>query len=291
MKKGFLKVLLLGILSLILVSCGGESTSECSCIPVEAELTLLVQGGQRDTSSSDVSVPISGANITLTKALLNLNKVIMTREGAPSDESSSHNPYLLDVLQSDPEVPESTEIFPGTGKMVSLQFWIDDLDDRDQDGIVDGDQQPVNVAMSESTLTGKSILIQGSIEVEGEAPVSFTFTTDLTERVRIPFINTLSIDFGGVVPLLLILDFAEVFNQIDTDPSKTAAQELRDASLTSGGSLDPKTANGGEAIAQAIEGGINQAITLYLDENSNDVPEQNELIGDESLITIEAVSD
>lgn len=284
-----LKGAVLGVLLLLLLSCGGSGGEVCECLPGTANLTVVGTGIQKQNSSSTVSM--IGGTVTLTKAFLSLSKIHFLQNGEVSGEESFRSPFLLDIIQSDPEVPETANTSVGEVTLKSLQFRINDLDDRNHDGIVDGDQQPVNITIIDSGLVGKSILLQGSINTEGQPPINFTFTTDLTVRVLIPFVNPVPVVTGQRASFLLAVDLAKMFNSIDTDPTKTSVIELRDAATISGGVLDPKVANGAETIAQAIEGAISKSLNLFIDNNGNGLPDPGELIGDESLMTITPVSD
>lgn len=292
-KRFQLRSVLLGLLWVTLVSCGEEGVGpKCSCAPRTTALTIIAPGIQKEKNSS-VHIPIVGGDLNLSKAFLSLDKVHFPLQGINVSEDAFRGPLLLDIIASDPLVLGEADISTGEGLMESLQFWINDLDDRNQDGMADADQQPINIpgGSAEPAIVGKSVLFQGSIRIDGESPVLFTFKTDLTERIKIPLTSPIPVKIGEVIQFLLAVDLAEIFNGIDNDPARSAAVELRDAAVASGGLLDSKVTNGGEKVALAIEGAIGRNLRLFYDKNGDGTPEPDELIGDQNRMTITPTSD
>lgn len=285
---------LLGVLLLTLASsCGGNEKEKevCDCLPGSADLSLIGKGIPVE-SPSPASISVTGGNITFSETLMVLKEVELILEGDGGVRRESLGSVLMDIIHSNAKVPETIQITTGTATLVALRFTIDDLDDKDHDGSVDINQQPSDVSESEySDMIGKSIFLQGTINLEGEAPVEFTFKTDLSSRAEIPFSRSVLISNGPTGHLLVMVDLAKIFNSIDTDPTKGSVIELRDAALSSGGLLDPKVTNGGEIIARAIEEAIGHSFSVFNDENGNGLPEPNELINDGTTLISTPVVD
>jgi hypothetical protein len=119
------------------------------------------------------------------------------------------------------------------------------------------------------------------VNVNGGERADFTFTANLNENVEIPFTSPLSVSNENTPSLLIRVDLAKAFG-IDLDPDKTAAQEIKDAVMISGGRFDRNLDNGAKPVTLAIEEAIVQSFDLFHDRNNNRIPEPDEDIGNES---------
>lgn len=277
---------------------GGSPKPEASLVEKSSlfakalDLFLVKPFAVEAAAPSTVTVSIDGGGVTITKALIVFSEIDFKHEGeGKEDDFEVTGPFLLRMVGSGTIPDEITGIEVPAGNFDEIRFRIDDLDDKNLDGDVGDstDEAPVNVSLEvvqTSGLVGKSILIQGSVTPTGGSAVNFTFTTDLDEKVRVPFTaaGLPTISSGQVLDFLVAIDFKKVFNSVNADQAgaTSSAQEIHDAAVASGGALDPDTSlpQSARNVAKAIEDAIDDSIDLFNDKDNDDLPDPDEDIGD-----------
>src|SRR3569832_414385 len=258
-----------GLFLFVFVACSQTGGEECDCPPSFVKIRAISTPAQNSQGSPSITITVAGGNVILSKGLV---KFINLNVAEPPERmGGSGGPYLLNIIPPNLNLPENeVQIAYGSADITGLSFWIADLA-----------QGPVNTT-PDPAMVGKRVLLQGVVNLDNGEAANFTLESSMASMVEIPFKNPVPVVLRVDYPFLISFDLAKVFNSIDVDPSKTTAQEIRDAALVAGGQLDPQMNNGAKAVSQALEEALIPSMNVYYDKNGNAVPEASEEIGDQT---------
>lgn len=304
--KKFIYLLIMGIASLAMVSCGGgggggsspsvnmkvtalKNQQAVASLPKSnavdrmwAFLSAKTANAAHQPSDCPDSNKIfllsggagTGAKVCLKTAYVVFNEIELEQESPPtgSPDELELGPFVVDLIGIPNDgIPGNIPVSVPTGKFDKIKFKIDDLDDKDNNGQLNGnDDIPKNVSVANvpAGLVGRSLLITGSATDGTGAHKEFTFKTDIEARITVPF--TASVLDGST--LITFFDLSTGFSNL----AFTNITPTMDALFN-----NVKCSDAGLDASHKLACDIAKNINLFQDVNNDDIAENTEKEGDD----------